>query len=151
MAVTLADRSVSTVGPISDDEFACWIEALGPFEPNPHLAIALSGGADSGALASLTINWARTRGDVNLTALIVDHGLRSSSGHDAARVANYWRVRGVKTVVLVNPKPRTDTAVEEHARIARWSLLEQWCRENGVLHLLLGHHQDDQAETLLMR
>jgi tRNA(Ile)-lysidine synthase len=37
------------------------------------------------------------------------------------------------------------------ARVARYRLLLDWCRQAGVLHLALGHHADDQAETVLMR
>jgi tRNA(Ile)-lysidine synthase len=33
----------------------------------------------------------------------------------------------------------------------RYHLLCEWCRRAGVLHLLLGHHLRDQAETVLMR
>ncbi|MBT4169911.1 MAG: tRNA lysidine(34) synthetase TilS, partial [Rhodospirillaceae bacterium] len=49
--------------------------ALGPFETAPELAVAVSGGADSMALALLAHTWARQRGGT-VTALTVDHGLR---------------------------------------------------------------------------
>ena len=44
-----------------------------------------------------------------------------------------------------------DRAVQAAARAARYRLLADWCRAAGVLHLLVAHQQDDQAETLVMR
>ena len=29
--------------------------------------------------------------------------------------------------------------------------MTEWCREHDVLHLVLGHHADDQSETVLMQ
>ena len=37
------------------------------------------------------------------------------------------------------------------ARFARYRLLGDWCREHACLHLLTGHHRDDQIETHLIR
>ena len=65
-------------GPLSAAEFCELLDPLGPFEPAPHLAVAVSGGADSMALALLAAAWARARGG-RVTALIADHGLRRGS------------------------------------------------------------------------
>ena len=137
--------------PVSDGDFARSIEGLGPFEHGPHLAVALSGGIDSSALMALTQAWATARGDVTLTALIVDHGLRPSSGDEARRTAEYWHACGVEAVILTHHPTNPGHGSEAAARLARWALLEDWCQRHGVLNLLLGHHRDDQAETVLMR
>ena len=42
-------------------------------------------------------------------------------------------------------------ATQAQARAARLALLTGWCRRAGVLHLLLGHQREDQAETALQR
>jgi tRNA(Ile)-lysidine synthase len=42
-------------------------------------------------------------------------------------------------------------ALAERARIARYAALRTACADRGILHLLLGHHAADQAETVLMR
>jgi tRNA(Ile)-lysidine synthase len=42
-------------------------------------------------------------------------------------------------------------ALAERARAARFDRLETACARAGILHLLLGHHAGDQAETLLIR
>lgn len=44
-----------------------------------------------------------------------------------------------------------DRAVQAEARAARYRLLADWCRAAGILHLLVAHQRDDQAETLVMR
>ena len=46
-------------------------------------------------------------------------------------------------------KPRT--GIQEAARFARYRLLGGWCRDHACLHLLTGHHRDDQIETHLIR
>ena len=43
------------------------------------------------------------------------------------------------------------TGIEAAARRARYAALEAACREEGILHLLLGHHAGDQRETVTMR
>ncbi|MGB8275663.1 MAG: tRNA lysidine(34) synthetase TilS, partial [Alphaproteobacteria bacterium] len=54
-----------------------------------------------------------------------------------------------RTLRWQGAKPRT--GVQAAARSARYALLFDWCRKQGVLHLVLGHHADDQAETFLLR
>ncbi len=124
--------------------------AVGPFESRPGVAVAVSGGADSLALCHLLKGWTeRARG--TLTALIVDHGLRSESGAEAIRVGQWLAHREVAYRVLrwIGPKPRH--GIQAAARAARYRLLGEWCRDAGVLHLALAHHRDDQAETVLIR
>lgn len=123
---------------------------LGPFEPCPHLAAAVSGGADSMALALLADAWARARGGTML-ALIVDHGLRAESTDEAAATVARLDARGIATRLLRLDGLAHGTALAERARDARFAVLTQACASAGILHLLLGHHASDQAETVLMR
>ena len=62
-----------------------------------------------------------------------------------------WRATASKRAILgwSGAKPRT--GLQEAARAARYGLLRDECRRRGVLHLLLAHHADDQAETVTMR
>jgi tRNA(Ile)-lysidine synthase len=143
-------RPILGIAPIGDDEFAAFMARLGGFEPAPALAIAVSGGADSLALLLLADHWARARGGT-VTALTVDHRLRAEAAAEAARVARWAEARGIAHRTLVWPGPYPAGAVQAAARDARYRLLGEWCRGHGVLHLLTAHHQDDQAETLLLR
>jgi tRNA(Ile)-lysidine synthase len=52
---------------------------------------------------------------------------------------------------LVRPGAPPAANVEAEARAARYRLLETWCGEACVLHLLTAHHRNDQAETVLLR
>lgn len=121
-----------------------------PFEANPHLAVAVSGGADSLALALLADRWAREHGG-RVTALTVDHGLRPGSRAEAAQVDDWLAARGIGHRVLEWTGAKPVTAIQARARAARHALLGDWCRGAGVLHLLLAHQREDQAETLLLR
>ncbi len=121
-----------------------------PFEPKPHVAVAVSGGADSMALALLSAQWARARAG-RATALTVDHGLRRESRAEAARVARWLRRRRMTHRVLRWAGSKPAANIQAAARAARYALLENWCRDHGVLHLLLAHQREDQAETLLLR
>jgi tRNA(Ile)-lysidine synthase len=136
--------------PLEARSFAALMAGLEPFEPNPQVAVAVSGGADSLALCLLTHEWAQDRGGLAV-ALTVDHGLRPESGGEAHQVGAWLRVRGIPHHILAwrGPKPRSN--VQAAARAARYELLTRWCRDHGILHLLLAHHLEDQAETFLLR
>ena len=69
--------------PLDAAAFARLMTPFGPFEQAPALAVAVSGGRDSLALALLAHDWARVRGG-KIAGLIVDHGLRAESGAEAA-------------------------------------------------------------------
>jgi tRNA(Ile)-lysidine synthase len=123
---------------------------LGPFEPRPRVAAAVSGGADSLALALLADAWARAYGGT-LVALTVDHGLREASGREAAATVARLGGRGIAAQLLRLEGLAHGTAMAARARDARFAALTQACASAGILHLLLGHHAADQAETVLMR
>jgi tRNA(Ile)-lysidine synthase len=131
-------------------ELADSLAAIGGFEARPHLAVAVSGGPDSMALLLLAERWARRQGGC-ATALIVDHGLRPESAVEAAAVAGWLDCRGIARQILCWAGKKPGSGIQEAAREARYRLLAEWCRRNGVLHLLTAHHREDQVETHLMR
>ena len=137
--------------PITDAEFAAAMAALGPFEPAPRLAAGVSGGADSMALALLADAWARERGG-SLLALVVDHGLRAEFGDGGAadRGAAWLHAASRRRLLTIDGLAR-GPALAERARAARFAVLDAACAAAGILHLLLGHHAGDQAETVLIR
>jgi tRNA(Ile)-lysidine synthase len=145
-----SDLAAGADRPLDDLAFAAAIERLGPFERAPHIAVGVSGGSDSLALVLLADRWARGQGG-RVTALVVDHGLRADSAAEAATVQGWLAARGIDCRVLGwgGDKPRS--GVQAAAREARHRLLAEWCMEAGVLHLLLGHHRQDQRETALLR
>jgi tRNA(Ile)-lysidine synthase len=136
--------------PVRPDEFAVRLDRLGPFEPRPHLAVAVSGGADSLCLAILAADWVRARGG-RQTALVVDHGLRAESADEASWTAERLRLLDISATVLIADGLVRGPAMAARARRARYDLLTAACTERGIVHLLLGHHRADQAETLALR
>jgi tRNA(Ile)-lysidine synthase len=130
--------------------FNAKMETLGSFEACPHLAVAVSGGGDSMALVLLADKWARERGG-QVTALTVDHGLREESAAETEQVGRWLQVRGIAHHILPWKGTKPKSGVQQAAREARYALMSNWCRDQGVLHLLLAHNLEDQAETYLMR
>ncbi|MBV6633422.1 MAG: tRNA lysidine(34) synthetase TilS [Alphaproteobacteria bacterium] len=144
------DNITGLAAPLSAAEFDALMSDCGPFPEGLHLAIALSGGGDSSALAALLQVWA-DRHRAELTALIVDHKLRPGSDREAKATGEFWQGRGLAVEVLTHDQLIPDAGIEEFARNIRWSLLTEWCHAHDVDHLALAHHAEDQAETVLMR
>ena len=136
--------------PVSPDEFAARMARLGGFESAPRLAVGVSGGADSLALVLLAHIWARGQGG-SVLGLTVDHGLRPESAEEAERVGRWHADRGIAHAVLRWESDKPTTGIQATARAARHRLLAERCRDEGILHLALAHHRDDQAETVLLR
>ena len=72
---------------------------LGGFETAPRLAVAVSGGADSLALALLARDWAASRAGA-VCALIVDHALRPEAAAEAARTAELLHKQAIAAKIL---------------------------------------------------
>jgi tRNA(Ile)-lysidine synthase len=126
------------------------MDRLGPFEPQPRVAVAVSGGADSLAAAVLTRDWVRPRGG-DVVALVVDHGLRRESADEALLTCDRLQRAGIASVALTLTDLTRGAGIAARARTARHAVLEQACAERGILHLVFGHHAGDQAETVAMR
>ncbi|PYH44544.1 tRNA lysidine(34) synthetase [Aspergillus saccharolyticus JOP 1030-1] len=149
----------------------------GPRLPS-RLGLAVSGGADSMALAYLCREWEKTSSSsssssssassiastgraeeppppVSVTAFIVDHKAREESSREAALVAGWLREMGIKTQILPldwsTLNPTELSAFETHARRLRFQALGHACRAAGIDALLTGHHRDDNVETTLWR
>jgi tRNA(Ile)-lysidine synthase len=118
-------------------------------QPDVALCVAFSGGPDSSALlhALAALPEARARG---LRAIHVDHGLHPDSAAWAAHCRDFCAALVLDCAVLpVHVDRGTGEGIEAAARQARYAALAD------ALHagewLLLGHHRDDQAETVLLK
>ena len=135
---------------INATTFDALMSSLGPFEDGPHLAVAVSGGADSMALVLLADNWVRGQGG-GVTALTVDHGLRRASTAEVRQLSRWLKGRAIRHQVLRWKGKKPNSGIQAAARQARYELMTDWCHRHGILHLLTAHHGDDQAETIFMR
>ena len=119
-------------------------EALGDLAPGSHVVVGVSGGADSLALAAVTA-FVADRGSLELSAVVVDHGLQHGSDEVAARAVQQLDGLGVRSAVRRVDVGR-DGGPEAAARTARREVLAA----SGADAVLLAHTLDDQAETVLL-
>lgn len=148
-------RVLNTVGPQSGPapiDLAAFADRLDPLIAGTAgpVAVAVSGGPDSMALLYLADHWARQH-NRPLLVYTVDHGLRPSAAAEAHAVAAAAASCGRRHRVLAWTGPKPATGLQQTAREARYRLLLAACRADGAAALLLAHHLDDQAETLLHR
>jgi tRNA(Ile)-lysidine synthase len=115
----------------------------------PLVLVALSGGADSLALAAATA-FEAPRAGVRAGAVIVDHGLQEGSADVAARAARRASELGLHPVQISRVIVGTQGGPEAAARDARYDALTVAAVEHGATAVLLGHTLDDQAETVLL-
>jgi tRNA(Ile)-lysidine synthase len=110
--------------------------------------VALSGGADSLALAAATA-FEAPKLDLRAASVTVDHGLQSGSADAATAAARSAGALGLDALVV-----RVDVGAaggpEAAAREARYRRLRDAARDAGAVALLVGHTLDDQAETVLL-
>ncbi|PHZ85756.1 tRNA lysidine(34) synthetase TilS [Paremcibacter congregatus] len=135
--------------PLTSVEFSELLKGMTP-SAGESIAVAVSGGADSLALAILLGEWAKDH-QVFLTALTVDHGLRPEAAAEARQVTEWLNRYDIPHVTLTWDGAKPDSNIQDEARRARYRLMGNWCREADVHKIFLAHHQGDQAETFLMR
>ena len=122
-----------------------------PYLKNSNIALALSGGRDSMALA-----YALKAQGTPFFAVNFEHGIRGAkSKEDSKFVADWCEENGIEclsisfdTVAYAKEKGLT---VEQGARELRYYHLNKLVEEGKCHIVALAHHNDDQAETMLMR
>ncbi len=119
--------------------------ALETFSAGDVILVAVSGGADSLALAEA----AKLEGEklaLKVIGVTVDHQLQSGSDAQATKVVEELSIPCLIKKVDV----QITDGLEASARRARYAALEECAKENNAVAVLLGHTKDDQAETVLL-
>lgn len=112
--------------------------------------VAMSGGADSLALAAATA-FEAPRSGRRAGAVLIDHQLQSDSAVVADTAAERARALGLDPVIVHRVHVDDDgRGPEAAARDARYQALRALAREHRAEVVLLGHTLDDQAETVLL-
>jgi len=117
----------------------------------PCIAVALSGGLDSSALLHLAHAYAQQH-ELALCAFHIHHGISPNAdawlahcGQQCAALNISFEARRIQL------QDQKKTGTEAAARKARYAALGALCHEHKVQLLLTAHHQDDQAETVLLQ
>jgi tRNA(Ile)-lysidine synthase len=119
--------------------------------PRQPLLIGYSGGPDSKALLYLLLECRRFF-PLELHIAHIDHGWREESAAEAQEIQSEAERLGLplhlKSLFLKDFSPGNS---EEQGRDHRFRFFAKVYSEIGAQALLLGHHADDQAETILKR
>lgn len=114
-------------------------------------AVACSGGVDSAMLAWHVAVWAREHGHT-VYLFHVHHGLQERAEDWVLQVQILAQHLGVESYIQrVAVDLSAGHGMEAAARDARYEALAVLAALTDVQHIFLGHHQDDQAETVLLR
>ena len=122
-----------------------WLEK---FDAGDLVLIAVSGGADSLALA-YALSLEAPKLAIQLHAVTIDHQLQAASSAQATKVVQQMKSLGIETTIekvtvnMVN-------GLEASARKARYSAFDDVGDRFNAIAIFLGHTRDDQAETVLL-
>ena len=121
--------------------------------PRGRVLVAVSGGLDSVVLLHLFVSCA-ARYPLTVTAAHLDHGMRPESAEEADFVRKLCARLGVPLTlerIEISRRMRAGEGVEAAARAVRREFLRRTAASLGCSAIALGHHRDDQAETVLLR
>jgi tRNA(Ile)-lysidine synthase len=120
------------------------------FKPYKKIALAVSGGADSIAMLYMLYDWS-IKAKKTLVILSVNHNLRLEAKEECEYVSNLAKSLGLESVILEWKHDGIFSNVHKKAREARYELMTNWCKENGLDALCTAHHMDDRCENFFIR
>ena len=113
--------------------------------------VGLSGGADS-AMLLVYARLLAPKYHLKITALHIHHGLQKPADEWAAHSQALCEMLGVDFIIKrVAVDEASGLGMEASARQARYQAYKEVASELNCAHYLLAHHQNDQAETVLLR
>jgi len=131
------------------------IRRHGLLPPGARVLVGLSGGSDSVALTRLLLDLAE-HGEFRVAGLAhLNHALRPSAGGDEAFCREFAARVGVPIAVeqadVRAHAAQQGASLEDAARRLRYAFLGRAAAAAGADRVAVGHTQDDQAETVLLR
>ena len=136
---------MTTAVPAVRNAVRTWLEK---FEAGDTVLVAVSGGADSLALA-YALSVEAQEFAITVIGLTVDHQLQAASSAQAEKVVQQLLKFGLKCEVK---KVTIDIkeGLEASARKARYEAIGEVAEQTNAVVVFLGHTKDDQAETVLL-
>ncbi len=126
------------------------------WDGNPTVVVGWSGGADSTALLAALVELPADLRPTAIVAAYLDHVLRPEAG--AGEVAALGTTAARLGIPFVHGRADVPVlararrlSLEDAARRARYDFLARVARQAGARLVAVGHHRDDQAETVLLR
>lgn len=144
---------------------ALGLGAINPSASLPRLAIALSGGLDSVVLLDSICRLHQTQAKKStrseskevvrpqIVAFHIHHGLQKSADEwllFCEALAKKYKIGFDFRLLHIDTQSNSGN-IEARARAARYEALTELCAYHGIEDLLLAHHQNDQAETVLLQ
>ena len=131
------------------------IQNVSEVAKNQKVAVGVSGGVDSMVLLRALIE-AKKSTDFSFFIVNIEHGIRGrSSENDSRFVADFARENNVECRTFKVDSPRRakeyGETLEEAARVLRYGVFQKLLNDGDCDKVFLAHHEDDQAETVLMR
>lgn len=136
---------MTTVVPAVRNAVRAWLDK---YEAGDKVVVAVSGGADSLALAhALSIESKEFA--ITVIGVTIDHQLQEHSEIQADKVKEQLATFGVDCFIKkVNVELKD--GLEASARTARYKALTEVAEQVNAVAIFLGHTRDDQAETVLL-
>lgn len=132
------------------------VQKFGMLQGGEHVVVAVSGGPDSVSLLQVLALLAPEYG-LTLTAAHLNHGLRGAESDAEERlVCRLCGERGISCAVKrvnlteLRQRGRRRRSLEDLGREERYSFFSALGERVGASRIALGHHREDQAETVLM-
>ena len=120
------------------------------FKVDKNFIVAVSGGADSLALAFLTRLFS-FKNNLNPKYYIVDHKLRKGSTIEANKVKKILKSLNINSQILTVRSKKPQNNIQSFARKKRYDLLFSKCKKLKINNLVLGHHMNDLFENFFLR
>ena len=117
---------------------------------NNNFTVAVSGGADSLALAFFSKIYSIKK-SLKVKYFLVDHKLRTNSSVEALFVKNLLKDFSIDLDILRWNGKKPKTNIQSVARKKRYNILINQSKKHKINNILFGHHEDDVYENFFIR
>ncbi|MDD4517131.1 MAG: tRNA lysidine(34) synthetase TilS, partial [Limnochordia bacterium] len=122
-------------------------------QPNDRVIVAVSGGPDSVVLLDILVRL-KDRWNLDLHVAHLNHLLREEAGEECAYVRRLAVQYGIpfsyREVDVAHLAATAKQSIEQAGRRARYGFFKELLNGVNAQRVALGHHADDQAETVLI-